>query len=320
MIISILKKLGTAIPVLLVVSIVLFVLLNALPGDAADATASMDATREEVEKIREEMGLNDPVYIRYWKWISGIIFRGDFGNSLINGTSVSQAIAQRFPITLELTLLAMFVAALIALPLGIVSATHRNQFIDNVASFLAMIGQAMPHFWLGMLMVLLFSVNLHWFPASGFSHVWKDGLGQNLLRLIMPTFAIGFTFAAGIMRQTRSAMLDVLDQDYMSTAKAKGLPGRKIVWKHALKNALIPVITVMGMQTGRLFGGAIVIETVFAIPGLGSKIVESIFSRDYQVTLGCVMTVAIIIILINTLVDILYVIIDPRISHGRKGD
>lgn len=317
MVASIVKKLLMTIPVLLVVSIVLFVLLNALPGDAADALASMDASPEEIAKIREDLGLNAPLVERYAKWILNVV-KGNFGTSMINGASVSEKIAQRFPVTLELTLLAMVVAVLIALPLGIASATHRNGVLDGLSSFFAMIGQAAPHFWLGMLMVLLFSVRLGWLPASGYSPIEK-GLGKNLERMIMPAFAIGFTFAAVVMRQTRSAMLDVLDQDYITTAKAKGLAGRLIVWKHALKNALIPVVTVMGMQTGRLFGGAIVIETVFAMPGLGTAIVDSIYARDYQVTLGCVMTVAIIIILINTLVDILYVIIDPRISRGGKG-
>ncbi len=316
MIVSIGKKLLTAIPVLLIVSIVLFILLNALPGDAADALASMDASPEEIEQMREDMGLNDPIYVKYWNWISDVA-QGNFGTSLINGSSVSEKIEQRFPVTLELTLLAMIVAILIALPLGIASATHRNSFLDSVCSFFAMLGQAMPHFWLGMLMVLLFSVQLHWLPASGYVAI-SESLGKNLLRMLMPAVAIGFTFAATVMRQTRSAVLDVLDQDYISTAKAKGLPGRVIIWKHALKNALIPVVTVMGLQTGRLFGGAIVVETVFAMPGLGTAIVNSIYSRDYQVTLGCVMTVAIIIILINTLVDILYVVIDPRISHRQK--
>lgn len=314
---NIVKKLLTAIPVLLVVSVVLFVLLNALPGDAADALAAADASPEEIAALREELGLNDPAVVRYFKWIGGVI-KGDFGKSLISGKPVTDAILQRFPITLELTLLAMFVAILIALPMGIASATHRNSFVDYICTVFAMIGQAVPHFWLGMLLVLFCSVYNSWLPASGYVPM-AQSLSDNLIRMIMPAFAIGFSFAASVMRQTRSAVLDVLDQDYISTAKAKGLPGRIIVWKHALKNALIPVVTVMGMQTGRLFGGAIVVETVFTLPGLGTKIVESIFSRDYQVTLGFVMTVAIIIILINTIVDILYVVIDPRISHGKKG-
>lgn len=318
MILSIFKKLLMTVPVLIVVSVVLFVLLEALPGDAADALAAADASPEEIEQMRQSMGLNDPMVTRYFKWAGGVL-HGDFGVSLINGSSVTEKIQQRFPVTLELTLLAMITAVIIALPLGILSATHRNGLLDNICSFFAMLGQAAPHFWLGMLMVLLFAVELGWLPASGYVSMTSD-IGDNLRRMIMPAFAIGFTFAATVMRQTRSAVLDVLDQEYISTAKAKGLSQRVIVWKHALKNALIPVVTVMGMQTGRLFGGAIVVETVFAMPGLGTAIVESIYSRDYQVTLGCVLMVAIIIILINTLVDILYVVIDPRISTGdRKG-
>ncbi len=319
MILSIIKKILAAIPILLVVSIVLFILLAILPGDAADSLASAEATPDEIEMLREKMGLNAPLHERYLLWLGNVI-KGNLGTSVINGNSVMSKISQRLPVTMELTLLSMLVALLIALPLGIASATHRNGTLDTLSSILAMIGQAAPHFWLGMLMILLFSVKLHWLPASGFVWVEKGGLFNNLYHMIMPTFAIGFTFAVGIMRQTRSAMLDVLDQDYISTAKAKGLPVKGVVWKHALKNALIPIITVLGMQIGRLFGGAIVIETVFALPGLGTAIVESIYQRDYQVTLGCVMVVAVIIILINTSVDILYILIDPRISHASKGE
>ena len=234
---NIVKKLLTAIPVLLVVSIVLFVLLNALPGDAADALAAADASPEEIAALREELGLNDPAVVRYFKWISGVV-KGDFGKSLISGKPVTDAIVQRFPVTLELTLLAMIVAILIALPMGIASATHRNSFVDYICTVFAMIGQAVPHFWLGMLLVLFCSVYNSWLPASGYVTVERCVI--ILIRMIMPAFAIGFSFAASVMRQTRSAVLDVLDQDYISTAKAKGLPGRIIVWKHALKNAPHP--------------------------------------------------------------------------------
>lgn len=314
---TILKKILTAIPVLLVVSIVLFLLLNVMPGDAADSMAAADATAEEIEELREAMGLNAPVYIQYLKWLKNVL-KGDFGISLLNGASVTEKIVTRLPVTLELTLLAMTIAVAIALPMGVVSATHRNGILDSIASFISMIGVAMPHFWLAMLLVILFAVNLHWLPASGFTPVSQDA-ADNLRHMLLPAFAVGVGFAATVMRQTRSNMIDVMSADYISTAKAKGMSPAVIVWKHGVRNALIPVVTVIGMQTGRLFGGAIVIESIFGLPGLGTAIVRSIFSRDYQMTMGCVMMVALLIILINTLVDILYVVIDPRVRTTGKG-
>ena len=316
MLFSILKKILTAIPVLLVVSIVLFLLLNVMPGDAADSMSTMDATAEEVEALRESLGLNDPMYIQYLRWLKNVL-KGDFGISFLNGASVTEKIVTRLPVTLELTLLAMLIAVAIALPMGVLSATHRNSTIDAIASFISMIGVAVPHFWLAMMLIIIFSVNLHWLPASGFTPI-SQGLGKNLIKMIMPAFSVGLGFAATVMRQTRSNMIDVLGTDYISTAKAKGMSKSVVVWKHGVRNALIPVITVIGMQTGRLFGGAIVVETLFGLPGIGTAIVQSIFSRDYQMTMGCVMMVAVVIILINTIVDILYVIIDPRVRTTRK--
>ena len=316
MLFSILKKILTAIPVLLVVSIVLFLLLNVMPGDAADSMSTMDATAEEVEALRESLGLNDPMYIQYLRWLKNVL-KGDFGISFLNGASVTEKIVTRLPVTLELTLLAMLIAVAIALPMGVLSATHRNSTIDAIASFISMIGVAVPHFWLAMMLIIIFSVNLHWLPASGFTPI-SQGLGKNLIKMIMPAFSVGLGFAATVMRQTRSNMIAGLGTDYISTAKAKGMSKSVVVWKHGVRNALIPVITVIGMQTGRLFGGAIVVETLFGLPGIGTAIVQSIFSRDYQMTMGCVMMVAVIIILINTIVDILYVIIDPRVRTTRK--
>lgn len=314
---TIAKKILTAVPVLLVVSIVLFLLLNVMPGDAADSMAGMDATAEEIQELRESLGLDAPLYAQYLRWLKNVL-KGDFGISYLSGASVTEKIVTRMPVTLELTLLIMVVAVIIAVPLGVLSATHRNGIADTIASFLSMIGVAVPHFWLAMLMINLFSVHLHWLPASGFAPI-SAGLGENLTRMIMPAVAAGLSFAATVMRQTRSNMIDVLNMDYMNTAKAKGLSNGVITWKHGVRNALIPVITVIGMQTGRLFGGAIVMETIFGLPGLGTAIVDSIFARDYQMTMGCVMVVAVIIILINTLVDILYVVIDPRVRTSGNG-
>ncbi len=314
---TILKKLLTAIPVLLIVSVVLFTLLTVMPGDAADSMAAVDATAEEIAELRESLGLDDPAYVQYFRWLKNVI-KGDFGISLLNGASVTEKIVTRFPVTLELTLLAMVIAVAIAVPMGVLSATHRNGIVDGIASFVSMIGVAMPHFWLAMMLVIVFAVNLHWLPASGFTPISED-LGENLTRMILPAFSVGLGFAATVMRQTRSNMIDVLSADYISTAKAKGMSNGVIIWKHGVRNALIPIVTVIGMQTGRLFAGAIVVESIFGLPGLGTAITQSIFSRDYQMTMGCVMIVAVMIILINTFVDILYVIIDPRVRTTGKG-
>lgn len=314
---TITKKILTAIPVLLVVSIVLFLLLNVMPGDAADSMAAADATAEEIAQLREDLGLNDPMYIQYLNWLKNVL-KGDFGISLLNGASVTEKIATRLPVTLELTLLAMTIAVAIALPMGVLSATKRNSIFDTIASVFSMIGVAIPHFWLAMLLVILFAVKLYLLPASGFTPI-DVSLAKNFRGMILPAFSVGLGFAATVMRQTRSNMIDVLSADYINTAKAKGMSNGVIVWKHGVRNALIPVVTVIGMQTGRLLGGAIVVESIFGLPGLGTAIVQSIFSRDYQMTMGCVMMVAIIIIAINTLVDILYVVIDPRTRSSRKG-
>lgn len=313
MITHIIRKLLAMVPILLVVSLILFFLMNVLPGDAASGIANIDASEEYIHRLREEMGLNRPAIVRYFDWVGGLL-RGDFGTSLISGQSVREKIAIRLPVTLETTLLAMFVSILIALPAGIISAMKRNTPLDMVTSVGAMIGVAMPPFWLGMLLILLFSVTLQWLPASGYVPFAKDPL-QNLARMVMPALSIGVAFAATVMRQTRSALLEVLDQDYIVTAKAKGVRGGVIIWKHALRNALIPVVTVIAMQIGRMIGGVVVCETVFAMPGIGREIVDGIMSRDYPVVMGLIMSVAAIVIFINTFIDILYVIIDPRISH-----
>ena len=226
-------------------------------------------------------------------------------------------IARRLPITVELALLSLIVAVIIAIPLGITSAIHRNKPIDLFASFFAMIGVTIPNFWLGMLLILYFSIRLKWLPASGFVPLVTDPMG-NLTRMIMPALAIGTGFAAIVMRQTRSALLEVLDQDYIITAKAKGLKGSVVIWKHALRNSIIPVITVIAMSTGRLLGGAVITETVFAMPGIGKGIVDGIMNRDYPIVMGLIMISAVFIIVINTVVDVVYIFIDPRISHKSK--
>lgn len=309
---KIVKKLLMMIPIVILVSVILFLLLKALPGDAAMVAGGELATQADIEATREAMGLNKPLYIQYLDWLAGIV-HGDFGDSLLTGTPIADKIVQRFPATMELAVLSMIVAIVIAVPLGIVSAVYRNSVWDTLSSILSVIGIAMPSFWLGMLLIILFSLTLGWLPASGYTPFFEDPL-KSLRYMILPAFSIGASFAATTMRQTRNALLEVLDQDYMMTAKAKGLPGHIIIWKHALRNALIPVVTVVAMQTGKLFGGAVIAETVFVIPGLGSEIVNSIMKRDFPTTMAMIMIVAVIVIFINTFIDILYGFIDPRVG------
>lgn len=312
----ILKKALSIIPLLLLVSVILFVLINLLPGDAAMGMVTEGASEDYVNRVRAEMGLDKPPVTRYFDWLIGI-FRGDLGKSLISNQLVSVKIAQRLPVTLEITFVAMVISILIAVPLGILSAVRRGSVFDTIGSFVSMLGIAMPPFWLGMLLVLLFSVTLNMLPASGFVSFAQDPL-QNLRCVIMPATSIGVAFAATVMRQTRSALLEVMQQDYVTTAYAKGLKGRVVIWKHALRNALIPVVTVITMQIGRLIGGAVVTETVFALPGIGREIVDAILSRDYPVVMGMILVVAALVVVTNTLVDILYILIDPRISTVSK--
>jgi hypothetical protein len=312
----ILKKVLSIIPLLLLVSVILFVLINLLPGDAAMGMVTEGASEDYVNRVRAEMGLDKPPVTRYFDWLIGI-FRGDLGKSLISNQLVSVKIAQRLPVTLEITFVAMVISILIAVPLGILSAVRRGSIFDTIGSFVSMLGIAMPPFWLGMLLVLLFSVTLNALPASGFVSFAQDPL-QNLRCVIMPAASIGVAFAATVMRQTRSALLEVMQQDYVTTAYAKGLKGRIVIWKHALRNALIPVVTVITMQIGRLIGGAVVTETVFALPGIGREIVDAILSRDYPVVMGMILVVAALVVVTNTLVDVLYILIDPRISTASK--
>jgi len=309
---KIVKKLLMMIPIVIMVSIILFLLLKALPGDAAMVAGGEFATDADIEAAREAMGLNKPLYMQYLDWLWGVL-HGDFGNSLLTGSPIVDKVVQRFPATMELAILSMIFAILIAVPLGIVSAVYRNSVWDTLSSILSVVGIAMPSFWLGMLLIILFALTLGWLPASGYTPFFEDPL-KSLRYMILPAFSIGASFAATTMRQTRNALLEVLDQDYMMTAKAKGLPGHIIIWKHALRNALIPVVTVVAMQTGKLFGGAVIAETVFVIPGLGSEIVGSIMKRDFPTTMAMIMIVAVIVIFINTFIDILYGFIDPRVG------
>lgn len=312
----IVRRLIAMIPTLLLVSIILFTIISLLPGDAALALVGEAVNQEDLEKIRAELGLDKPIYLRYADWL-GKVLQGDLGRALKSNQPVIEIVKLRLPVTAELTVLAMIIATVIAVPAGIFAALRRNSKWDVANGILSMIGIAMPPFWLGILLIMLFSIWLDWLPSSGYVSFFEDPVG-NLEHMAMPAFTIGFAFAATIMRQTRSSMLEVLGQEYILTARAKGLRETVVIWKHALRNAFIPVITVISMQVGRLIGGAVVTEIVFALPGVGREIVDSIIARDYPVVMALILFTALCVVVTNTLVDILYVIIDPRISHSES--
>ena len=312
---NILKKLLSVIPLLLIISIVLFILINALPGDATMSMIGETADEEYVAQLREKMGLDKPVVARYFSWLADVL-RGDLGESLVSSETVAQKIKMRLPITLEITLVSMLISVLIALPLGVLSAVKRGSAVDTVGSVVSMLGVAMPSFWLGLLLVMYFSVQKGLLPASGFTSFSQDPV-KNLRCIILPCVSIGFGFAATVMRQTRSSLLEVLQQDYIMTAQAKGLRNRIVIWKHAMRNALIPVLTVTAMQIGRLIGGAVVTETVFGRTGLGQMTAQAVSNRDTPVLLAIVLIAAAAYVVINLIVDLLYPVLDVRLRAPR---
>ena len=306
------RRLLQMVPVLFFVSLIIFVLINLVPGDAARLFLGEEAPPDALAALRHEMGLDRPLYVQYARWAGGLL-RGDFGHSFKDNRQVLPTLLQKVPVTAELSAAALLVAWAIAVPAGVVAAWRRRTVVDYSASAAALTGLSIPNFWLGIMLIYLFAVNLHWLPASGFVAPAVD-LGRNLEGLVMPAFVLGLVLAAVVMRQLRSSMLEVLSADFVRTANAKGLSGRVVLLRHALRNAVIPVITVMGIQLGTLLGGAVITETIFALPGLGRLAVESIYGRDYPMLEGVVLFSAFSILLVNLLVDIVYSLIDPRIK------
>lgn len=305
----ILKRLLILIPTLLGVSFIVFLLLYLSPGDAALAVAGPDATKEAVDAIRESLGLNRPFIVQYGSYLKNLIFHFDLGTSYQSGKSVSEALLRVFPTTMKLAGGSLVIAIVFGITFGIIAALKKNTIVDSIITTVGMIGLAMPIFWSGLLLIIIFSTKLRVLPASGFS---------SIKHMILPWIALGFQSSAVIMRMTRSAMLDVLDKDYIRTSKAKGLKKSKIIFVHALKNAMIPVITTIGLQAGGLLGGSILTETIFSIPGIGRLMVESIKTRDYPTILGAIMLIAIVYSLISIVIDILYGFINPRIKSEYK--
>lgn len=299
------RRLLLLIPTIIGVSFIVFTLLHFSPGDAATAKLGADVPQEAIEATREAMGLNDPFIVQYGRFLKGFILKFDLGRSYITNEPVTRTLMQLFPNTLRLSLFALTIAVVLGMSFGIIAAIKKYSIIDNITMIFGLVGLAMPIFWSGLLLILFFSVKLKWFPSSGFS---------TFRHMILPGLALGFQSTAIIMRMTRSSMLEVLDKDYIRTARAKGLRERSVIAIHSLKNAMIPVVTTIGLQMGGLLGGSVLTETIFAIPGIGRLMVDSIKTRDYPIVLGGVMFIAITYSLISLIVDILYGYIDPKVK------
>jgi len=305
------KRLLSLIPVLLVVSILVFSLMHLAPGDPASAILGMDATAADLERLKEELGLNLPLYEQYARWVVGVL-HGDLGRSYFMEESVGQAIAGHFRPTLSLALFAELIALVLALPAGIYAACRRGRPADRIVMLLSLLALAVPSFILGLLLILLLGVLLALFPIGGYAPL-EEGLLPHLRYLVLPALALGSTQAALIARMTRAAMAEVLDQNFIRTLVAKGMRGRVVVGVHALRNALFPILTAVGQSMASLLSGAIVVETVFNIPGLGQLLINSIARRDFAMIQGIVLVVTIICVLVNLLVDLLYGVADPRV-------
>ncbi|MBH3437277.1 MULTISPECIES: ABC transporter permease [Pseudomonas] len=307
----ILRRLFSAIPTLILVSLFVFTLQKLLPGDPVLAMAGEERDPAVIEYLRDKYRLNDPVPVQYLNWV-GNVLKGDFGTSLRTEQPVTALIVSKLPVTLELSVFALLIALLIGIPTGILSAVRKGSAVDYSANIVALSGISIPHFWLGILLIMVFAVKLRWLPASGFVPFSENPL-QNLKTLLLPAFVLGAGLSGTLMRHTRSAMLEVLRSDYVRTARAKGLFPRTVILKHAFRNALMPIVTLTTLLFGELLGGAVLTEQVFSIPGFGKMIVDAVFNRDYAVVQGVVLCVAIGFVLMNLLADVLYRLINPRL-------
>ena len=313
----ILKRLFLFIPTVILVSLLVFLVMWIVPGDAAIAILAAEGqgsfTDKDLEILREDLGLNRPVYVQYGNWLWGLA-RGDLGDSLYYRVPVLDEIRSRFVVTLEMSIIAIVIAALLAVPIGVLSAVKQDTFVDYTIRMFTLSGIALPSFWVGLLIVAALSYWFNWLPRLGYVNFWESPFA-NLEQLIFPALALAFTEIAFSARITRSTMLEVMREDYVRTARAKGLSEMVVVGRHALKNALLPVITVSGWQLGRLLGGAVVIERIFVVPGIGNYLIDAVNHRDYTVIQALMMLAAILILSINFFIDLFYGWLDPRIRY-----
>jgi peptide/nickel transport system permease protein len=307
----VLGRLVALVPMLIALSIASFALVHVIPGDPALVIMGGEGTPQAVEELRRQLGLDRPLHVRYLEWL-GQIARGNLGESLYNKTRVSEELVWRMPTTLALVALALVFSVAIGVPAGLMSAAFRNSWIDHAARLLTLVSLSLPSFWLGLMLIILFSLWLDLLPIVGYEPITR-GFWKAVPFLILPSLSLGTYLAALLTRLTRSSMLEVLNQDYVRPARAKGLRDRAVLMRHALRNALIPIVTVIGINVGILLGGSAVIETVFVLPGVGQLVVRSLYNRDLPVIQGLILYVAVVYVLVNLLVDVLYTYLDPRL-------
>jgi len=329
----IIKRLLALIPILIGVAVIVFLIVHLIPGDPAQTMLGERATDEALQRLREQMGLNDPLLVQFWRYVKDLL-RGDLGRSIMSNNPVSAELAQRFPATLELSFFAMIFAVVVGIPAGIFASINQNSWFDNLSMLIALMGVSMPIFWLGLMFIWLFAVELGWFPPSSRIGVGLDftpitnlyvidsiiqlnfnALKDILHHLVLPAVALGTIPMAIIARMTRSSMLEVLRKDFIRTAYAKGLKRKIVIFKHALKNAMVPIITVVGLQFGVLLGGAVMTETIFSWPGLGKYLVDAIYARDFPIVQGGILFFAGVFVIVNLIVDLSYALVDPRIQY-----
>lgn len=310
------RRLLYFVPVIFLVTVVVFSITMLLPGDPALAFLGEANMRDKVayETMRKELGLDRPIPVQYAIWI-GKAVRGDLGRSVRTHEAVTDALAARLPVTIELAVVALGIALVVAIPVGIISAVRPDSWLDTTATVMAVSGVALPEFFVGILLIYLFAVWLRVLPPSGYVPL-SGGLWPNLKSIILPALSLGLTLNAVTMRQVRASLIEVMREEYVTVARAKGLPEREVIRVHALKNAMIPVITVIGLQVGRLFGGTVVVETIFAFPGMGRLAADSIFFRDFPALQGVVLVMALAVLMCNLLTDLLYAYVDPRIRYA----
>jgi peptide/nickel transport system permease protein len=307
------RRVLAIVPVLFGISVLVFGLVHLIPGDVAQVLLGTQATDQQIETLRRGFGLDRPLPVQYVDWLSHVL-QGDFGVSLRTSRPVLPDLVSRFGVTLQLTVVSMVIALAVAIPLGVASAANRGKTSDALSRVLALLGLSIPNFWLGTMLILFVSLVLHWLPPVGFVSL-LDNPWLGLQTLILPALALGTAVAAFIMRMVRSSLLEVLRQDYIRTANAKGLRDNVVLYRHALKNAFIPVLTVIGVQVGYLLGGAVIIESIFSLPGMGRFLLDSINNRDYSIVQGGVLLIALIFSLVNLSVDLVYGWLDPRIRY-----
>ena len=307
------RRLGSALPIMLIVSLITFGMIHLIPGDPAIAIAGLSATPEQIANIRHDLGLDQPILGQLWRWYANLL-TGDLGRSLLLGQPVVQVMLQRLPVTLALSAYALVLTLAIGLTSGIVAALRQNTWIDQAAMVFAMLGISLPNFYLGLLMIILFAVDLRWLPTGGYIAFTADPLGW-LATSTMPAISLALLLAGLLARITRSTMLEVLRQDYIRTARAKGLPNRRVVLKHALANAMIPITTVVGIIVSLLISGSVVTETLFSIPGIGQLLTQAVLNRDYPMVQGGLLITTALLVLVNIGVDVCYALLDPRVRY-----